>query len=390
VLALPRAGRPEQRAAGDRGDRGHERHAGEQHHEDRDRDRGAEDPELAELGEPERGERDDDDERGRRDDRAHRAGGGCGGRATVLTGAQALAEAEQQEQEVVDADADEDHGDELGRPRVEIEPEHERGEDDEPCRGARHEVDRDERDDRGQRPAEEQQAQDDDRSEEQRLREQPRALGGIGLVGERRDAAREPHAQPAAADAVGGLVADLAEVLLGDRVAAVGPPLQADELEATVGREGTGLGGDDAARAMAQVAGLPVQRGAAGVDAPARHARGERADRGAVGGGQRGAVGALDERSDGAGALLLPERGLGVPDRLRGLGALGQELRGVVGDDLVPVDPGDRGEGDRHDGPQRDEELGVPRGEGDDGLEHREPPWLCWRGDSTHRGSDCS
>ena len=98
--------------------------------------------------------------------------------------------------------------------------------------------------------------------------------------------------------------------------------------------------------------------------------RGERADLGAIGGGQRRAVRALDEHDHRAGALLLAEGVLAVLGGLRGLRALGQEPRGVVGDDLVAEQGSREGQPDRDGQPHGDDALRVAGGEADDDGEH--------------------
>jgi hypothetical protein len=370
ALAHPALGRPEHRSPGDGGERGHQRHAREQHHQDGDRDRRSEDAELAEAREAERRERRDDGQRGRGDDGADALRGVGRGGATVLAGAQALAQPEQQEQEVVDADADQHDGDQLRRADIEREAEGQRGQHNQAARGAGDEVNRQQRDERGGRAAEEQQAEQDDGAEQQRLLDRMGAGGGLHVVGLRGDAAGEPDAQAALTSLVGGPVADLTEVVLGDGIGRLGLPLQPDELEAPVTRERPGLRGDDAPGAPAEIAGLALHRGAVGVGPPARHRRRERADRVAIGGGQRLAVAALDQRGDGPDVLLLPEGGLGVLGGLGRLGALGQEPGGVVGRDLVAEQARDEGQPERDGQPHDDDPLRAAGRETDDGAEH--------------------
>src|SRR5262249_52897449 len=138
---------------------------------------------------------------------------------------------------------------------------------------------------------------------------------------------------------------------------------------------GPGLRSEHAAGALSGAVDPLARR----LDRPVREGLGQRTNMRPVGRGQRAAVGALDEHRHRVRALDLAERGLRVLDGLRGLRALREVLRRVVGGDLVQVLIADRAQQQRCDGPQRDEALGVVGDEGDDAAEHGALLWTWWQ-----------
>ena len=213
-LELPRRGRPEQPPAARRQDRRDERDAGEEHHEDRDRDRRSEDLELAELGQPERGEGDHDGQRRRCDDGRDPLPCGRGRLLALVAGAQPLTEAERHEQEVVDSDPDQDRRHQGREAGVDLVTESRRGEDDESARPRRNRRDRHEGHDRGEHAAEEHDAQQDHRRVQQRLLQSARGRLVIDLVGGARDPSGETDGQAGPPERRALVTAELLERLL--------------------------------------------------------------------------------------------------------------------------------------------------------------------------------
>ena len=272
--------------------------------------------------EPERGERGDDGQRRGGDGRADARRRRCAAPFGVVALAQLLPEAEQEEEEVVDADADEHHIDQPRRAGVGVEPTRARRPTTSPLaappttetassgRRAARAPRKNSRLSRTMAPS------------SSSLRERagsPRSPRVVRLGG---DAAGEADAQAVGAGRLGGAVAHLAEALLGDRVGAVGLPLQADELEAPVRRLGRGAATIAPARSsrptgssLASI--VPVR-------SPALQAVGEPATSLRSAAVSGAAVGALDERGDGGACPLRAERRLAELGRARRLGGGGR------------------------------------------------------------------
>ncbi len=309
---LPGLRGPEEFLAGRRQQGGNEGDACEQHDGDRDRDRGAEDAELPEVGKPEGGEGNHDRQPRRGDDLgyARRRLPSCF--LSLLTEAQPLAEAKDHEQEVVDPDSDQHHLDQVGNPGIEVIAERERAQHDDTCRRLCDDQHEQQRQHRREHTPEEEQGQQEDRPEEQILPQSSPMLGGVGDVGLRRDPTGEADSQVVAGEGAHGLRAELLERLHRRRVGRVALELERDQFVAS--------GAGDAEHTRVERVHVLFATGEAAteeaptavperldVDAPRRETCDERFDRALVGGSQRPMIGALDETGDGRCALDLTE-----------------------------------------------------------------------------------